>query len=89
MTLSSSCRISRTQDITREISTRERSAKLYGEYLQYIIMPQITEKLLEAEEKKLRVLKAEIEASKHVDAAKDSSKVMTLQQRPYFICCYF
>lgn len=38
-------------------------------------MPQITEKLLEAEEKKLRVLKAEIEASRHLDAAKDSSKV--------------
>lgn len=36
---------------------------------------QITEKLLEAEEKKLRVLKAEIEASKHSDAPKDSSKV--------------
>lgn len=36
-------------------------------------MPQVTEKLLEAEEKKLRVLKAEIEASKHMD--KDSSKV--------------
>lgn len=30
---------------------------------------QITEKLLEAEEKKLRVLKTEIEASKHSDAA--------------------
>lgn len=44
-------------------------------YTSFYILPQITEKLLEAEEKKLRVLKAEIEASKHTDAAKDSSKV--------------
>lgn len=41
-------------------------------------MPQVTEKLLEAEEKKLRVLKAEIEASKHIDATKDSSKVSVI-----------
>ena len=36
---------------------------------------QVTEKLLEAEEKKLRVLKTEIEASKHSDSAEDSHKV--------------
>lgn len=39
---------------------------------------QITEKLLEAEEKKLRVLKTEIEASKHSDAAEGSKKVTTV-----------
>jgi len=38
---------------------------------------QVTEKLMEAEEKKLRVLKAEIEASKHSDAAGSSDKVLT------------
>ena len=38
-------------------------------------MLQITEKLLDAEERKLRVLKAEIEASKHSDATGGSSKV--------------
>lgn len=43
--------------------------------MNYSYMLQITEKLLEAEEKKLRVLKAEIEASKRTDAAKDTSKV--------------
>ena len=42
-------------------------------YLYYYVMPQITEKLLEAEEKKLRVLKAEIEAGKHT---KDAAKVI-------------
>ena len=37
---------------------------------------QVTEKLLEAEDRKLKVLKAEIEASKHSDAAAaNSSKV--------------
>lgn len=36
---------------------------------------QVTEKLMEAEEKKLRVLKAEIEASKHSDTAGDTEKV--------------
>lgn len=44
-------------------------------YLYYYVMPQITEKLLEAEEKKLRILKAEIEAGKHSDAGKDEAKV--------------
>lgn len=43
--------------------------------MNYSYMLQITEKLLEAEEKKLRVLKAEIEAGKRTDAAKDTSKV--------------
>ena len=38
---------------------------------------QVTEKLMEAEEKKLRVLKAEIEASKHSDTAGSSDKVLT------------
>lgn len=38
---------------------------------------QVTEKLMEAEEKKLRVLKAEIEASKHSDMAGDTEKVHT------------
>ena len=38
---------------------------------------QVTEKLMEAEEKKLRVLKAEIEASKHSDTAGDTEKVHT------------
>lgn len=47
----------------------------YLYYYNNVIPPQITEKLLEAEERKLRVLKAEIEASKHSDAARDSSKV--------------
>ena len=42
------------------------------------VLPQITEKLLESEEKKLRVLKREIEASKQTDAPKDSSKVSSL-----------
>ncbi len=36
---------------------------------------QVTEKLLEAEEKKLRVLKTEVEASKHSDAGDDSKRV--------------
>ena len=36
---------------------------------------QVTERLLEAEEKKLRVLKTEIEASKHLDSAEGSHKV--------------
>ena len=44
-------------------------------YLYYYVMPQITEKLLEAEEKKLRVLRREIEAGKHTDAGKDAAKV--------------
>ena len=44
-------------------------------YLYYYVMPQITEKLLQAEEKKLRVLKAEIEAGKHTDTARDTAKV--------------
>ena len=44
--------------------------------MNYYYILQITEKLLEAEEKKLRVLKAEIEASKRIDAAKDTSKVL-------------
>lgn len=34
---------------------------------------QVTEKLLEAEDRKLKVLKAEIEAGKHSDAAAASS----------------
>ena len=41
---------------------------------------QVTEKLMEAEEKKLRVLKAEIEASKHSDTAGDTEKVHTCTQ---------
>ena len=46
---------------------------------------QITEKLLEAEEKKLRVLKAEIEASKHSDVvSRDKSKV-----RVCLVVCVF
>ena len=36
--------------------------------------PQVTERLLEAEDKKLKVLKAEIEASKHSDAATSSTE---------------
>ena len=41
---------------------------------------QVTEKLMEAEEKKLRVLKAEIEASKHSDTAGGTEKVHTCTQ---------
>ncbi len=36
---------------------------------------QVTEKLLEAEEKKLRVLKTEVEASKHSDTGDNSKRV--------------
>ncbi len=49
-------------------------------YTSLFIMPQITERLLETEEKKLRILKAEIEASKHTDSPKDSSKVKELHE---------
>lgn len=42
-------------------------------------LTQITEKLLAAEEKKLKVLKAEIQASKkHSDAREDAAKVSLL-----------
>ncbi len=44
--------------------------------LNYLYMLQITEKLLEAEEKKLHVLKAEIEAGRRTDANRDTSKVV-------------
>jgi len=43
--------------------------------MNYLYMLQITEKLLEAEEKKLQVLKSEIEAGRRTDASKDTSKV--------------
>jgi len=49
-----------------EVAVRPHSPLLYL---------QITEKLLEAEEKKLRVLKTEIEASKHSDKTENSHKV--------------
>jgi hypothetical protein len=37
---------------------------------------EVTEKLMEAEEKKLKVLKLEIEAGRHGDSAATSSKVL-------------
>ncbi len=57
-----------------EIPLRPRSPLLYL---------QITEKLLEAEEKKLRVLKTEIEANKLSDAVEGSKKVIQ-----YYMCIW-
>ena len=60
---------------------RNRTAVAMSEFvvtMNYLYMLQITEKLLEAEEKKLQVLKAEIEAGRRTDASKDTSKVKTL-----------
>lgn len=39
------------------------------------LLPQVTEKLMQAEEKKLRVLKLEIEAGRHSDSTSTSNKV--------------
>ena len=49
------------------------------------VVTQVTEKLMEAEEKKLKVLKFEIEAGRHGDSAATSSKVElhTFRLLPY------
>lgn len=39
------------------------------------LLLQVTEKLMQAEEKKLKVLKSEIEAGRHSDSAASSAKV--------------
>ncbi len=49
---------------------------------------QVTEKLLEAEEKKLRVLKTEVEASKHSDTG-DSSKRVRVWGAGVNTGCYY
>lgn len=43
------------------------------------LLLQVTEKLMQAEEKKLKVLKSEIEAGRHSDSAASSAKVHTLR----------
>lgn len=40
------------------------------------LLLQVTEKLMQAEEKKLKVLKSEIEAGRHSDSAVSSAKVL-------------
>ncbi|XP_064396126.1 ras-GEF domain-containing family member 1B-like [Halichondria panicea] len=47
----------------------------------FSIQFEVTEKLLEAEEKKLRVLKTEVEASKHSDAGDDSKRARELEMQ--------
>lgn len=42
------------------------------------LLLQVTEKLMQAEEKKLKVLKSEIEAGRHSDSAASSAKVHTI-----------
>ena len=54
---------------------------MYGVAVMHMLcihIMQVTEKLLEAEDRKLKVLKAEIEASKHGDVAATSSSKVSL-----------